>query len=249
MILQSLMKAIREQNWFAVALEFIIVVFGVVIGFQVTAWNAERQDRSTEVQIIDRLHNEIMGLEENRWDWAVERASTRESLLSASQKLFGEIDEDLTPDECVALTMSHIFNSPSLALPVIAELESTGDLDLVNNRDVRAAITRYLQTNTWMSEMDVALNHEILNLPPDHPELFYFVAPAIGADWNPFFDGSARCDTAAMRNNRAFLNALADNISKGNFYMTVMLNVAEGFTDLHTAVDAELGLSHEDATH
>jgi len=36
MILQSLSKAIREQNWFAVALEFVIVVAGVVIGFQLS---------------------------------------------------------------------------------------------------------------------------------------------------------------------------------------------------------------------
>ena len=35
-ILGRLTQAVREQNWFAVALELVIVVFGVVIGFQVT---------------------------------------------------------------------------------------------------------------------------------------------------------------------------------------------------------------------
>ena len=38
MILQSLTKAIREQNYYAVVLEFLIVIAGVVIGFQITAW-------------------------------------------------------------------------------------------------------------------------------------------------------------------------------------------------------------------
>ena len=33
MILSRLMKAVREQNWFAVTLEFLIVILGVVIGF------------------------------------------------------------------------------------------------------------------------------------------------------------------------------------------------------------------------
>jgi len=42
MILQNLSKAVREQNWFAVFLEFVIVIAGVVIGFQITARNAER---------------------------------------------------------------------------------------------------------------------------------------------------------------------------------------------------------------
>ena len=246
MILQRLMKAVREQNWFAVVLELVIVILGIVIGFQITASNENRDNQASEVQLVERLHGEIMSLQANRWDWTVELGSTRDSLLSASQKLYGEVDEDLTAAECSALVLSHVFNSPSLTLPVIAELESTGDLDLIGNRDVRAAITLYLQANTWASEMDVALNHEILNLAPDYPELFHFVPPAVGADWNPAFDGSARCDTVAMRTDRAFLNALADNISKANFYRTVMTNVAESFAALHTTVDAELGLTHTD---
>lgn len=32
MILQNISKAIREQNYYAVALEFVIVIAGVVIG-------------------------------------------------------------------------------------------------------------------------------------------------------------------------------------------------------------------------
>ena len=35
MILQNISKAIREQNWFAVVFEFVIVIAGVVIGFQI----------------------------------------------------------------------------------------------------------------------------------------------------------------------------------------------------------------------
>ena len=39
MILPNLTRAIREQNYYAVVLEFLIVIAGVVIGFQITAWN------------------------------------------------------------------------------------------------------------------------------------------------------------------------------------------------------------------
>ena len=48
MILANLTKAIREQNYDEVVLEFFIVIAGVVIGFQVTAWNADNCDRATE---------------------------------------------------------------------------------------------------------------------------------------------------------------------------------------------------------
>ena len=49
MILQTLTRAIRQQNWFAVCVEFMIVIAGVVIGFQVTAWS-ERQSEMREGQ-------------------------------------------------------------------------------------------------------------------------------------------------------------------------------------------------------
>lgn len=45
MILQNLTKAIRDQNWFAVGVEFLIVIAGVVIGFQIQGWNENRADR------------------------------------------------------------------------------------------------------------------------------------------------------------------------------------------------------------
>lgn len=39
MILTRLMKHLHEQSWTAVVLELLIIIFGVVIGFQVTDSN------------------------------------------------------------------------------------------------------------------------------------------------------------------------------------------------------------------
>tara|TARA_R110000796_G_scaffold57279_1_gene132312 strand:+ start:720 stop:992 length:273 start_codon:yes stop_codon:yes gene_type:complete len=46
MIFQRLATSIREQDWFTVAVETLIVVFGVFIGLQVNNWNAASQDRA-----------------------------------------------------------------------------------------------------------------------------------------------------------------------------------------------------------
>ena len=50
MILHRLTEHVRRQDWFAVFLDFVIVVVGVFIGIQVSNWNAARQDRA-RVQI------------------------------------------------------------------------------------------------------------------------------------------------------------------------------------------------------
>ncbi|WP_412061320.1 hypothetical protein [Rubrivirga sp. IMCC45206] len=58
--LGRLSKAVREQNWVAVALEVCIVVLGVVIGFQITAWGQARADHARERGYLERVHEDLL---------------------------------------------------------------------------------------------------------------------------------------------------------------------------------------------
>ena len=55
MILRSITKHVRDQNWFAVGLDFLIVVVGVFIGIQVANWNEARLEAREEVLLVDRI--------------------------------------------------------------------------------------------------------------------------------------------------------------------------------------------------
>ena len=44
MLLRRITQHVKEQNWFAVFLDFFIVVAGILIAFQITNWNERRQD-------------------------------------------------------------------------------------------------------------------------------------------------------------------------------------------------------------
>jgi hypothetical protein len=58
MLLRSLSKHVKDQNWFAVALDFLIVVFGIFIGFQLNNWNENRKLDEAYVQARARLVSE-----------------------------------------------------------------------------------------------------------------------------------------------------------------------------------------------
>ena len=58
MILSRISKAIREQNWLAVGIEFVIVILGVVIGFQISAWKTEREAAARVDLALVRLQAE-----------------------------------------------------------------------------------------------------------------------------------------------------------------------------------------------
>ncbi|MDP5070724.1 MAG: hypothetical protein NWQ45_07480 [Congregibacter sp.] len=61
MILRSLTKHVKDQNWFAVAIDFFIVVFGVYVGLQVQDWSDLRALEASEAQYLAELHEEISG--------------------------------------------------------------------------------------------------------------------------------------------------------------------------------------------
>jgi len=55
MILRSITKHVRDQNWVAVGIDFIIVIVGVFIGIQVANWNDERQSEERRSKVMQAL--------------------------------------------------------------------------------------------------------------------------------------------------------------------------------------------------
>ncbi len=59
MILRRLSQSLKEQNWTAIVIEFILLVGGVFLGIQVANWNAARVDRVEYEAALWRLGSEI----------------------------------------------------------------------------------------------------------------------------------------------------------------------------------------------
>lgn len=50
MLLRRVIGHFRQQEWTAIALDFLIVVLGILMAFQVTNWNEERLKRKKETR-------------------------------------------------------------------------------------------------------------------------------------------------------------------------------------------------------
>lgn len=63
MILRRIASALRRQDEFAVAIEFVIVVVGIFVGLEVSNWNEERklaaQERSYLVQMREEAADNV----------------------------------------------------------------------------------------------------------------------------------------------------------------------------------------------
>jgi large-conductance mechanosensitive channel len=59
MLLRRVIEHVKDQNWLAVFLDFVIVVVGVFIGIQVANWNELRNERAATVDFEQRLEADL----------------------------------------------------------------------------------------------------------------------------------------------------------------------------------------------
>jgi hypothetical protein len=59
MIFRRLAAHLREQNWAAISIEFVLLVVGVFLGIQVANWNEDRQDRQAEQRYLRELVRDL----------------------------------------------------------------------------------------------------------------------------------------------------------------------------------------------
>jgi hypothetical protein len=60
MLLRRITKHVKDQNWFAVGIDFVIVVVGVFIGIQVANWNDARTLQAQEHSYLVLLRDELV---------------------------------------------------------------------------------------------------------------------------------------------------------------------------------------------
>lgn len=145
MILDNLSRALKTQNWFAAGIEFVIVIAGVVIGFQINAWAEARSDAERAEALRVRLEqdftlilnqvSEARGRLEGHADAAVRvRNTLREGAIP--------VDEDAFTAQLFQALSTHPAVGGS---PTFAEMQATGDLALIRDDDLRAALVVFEQ--------------------------------------------------------------------------------------------------------
>lgn len=154
MILQNLTKAFRQQNWFAVAVEFLIVIVGVVIGFQINAWNAGRSEQAAAQAYLDRIAADLQA-DASRLDAAILRFL--ESAAAARKLMEYHESSELPPsDYGVALFQVMWWEPHQPSYPSLDALVGAGDLGLIRDDDL---VTRL---------MDIQSSYDLVYTAQEH---------------------------------------------------------------------------------
>lgn len=245
MILRRLAEAMRQQNWFTVVLEVLIVVTGIFIGLQVDDWNGSRQDRRDEQHYLNRLHDEILNadmLSARLLGRRIERQAVVFDILDA---VFADVERaSLTDRECFAIGSLHYFNIAVSGLSAAEELTASGRMDILLDTELRAALGALKQareaTNTYI-RIQNAVAYDLAHLYPD----LISVRAHFDDDLQEV-SSQTTCNLPAMRQNPTFLNDLSNNADAYDAYVRDGLAPwAMQMQLVHDLIDRNLGIQHD----
>jgi len=146
-LLRRISKHVQAQNWFAVALDFVIVVAGILIAFQITNWNETRNERKQEHVWLTRLNGDFDRIIEQgnylnphmrEQIPAIQRVITH-IRSGTSPELKGDFFEDLKKINQVWVNME--FSA------TYTELVATGELSKIRNEELRDKLANYRRSN------------------------------------------------------------------------------------------------------
>lgn len=159
-ILGRLTRAVREQNWSAVVLEVLIVIVGVVLGFQVTAWGARAADEVRERTYLTQLAADLRETE-SRMDSRDARAASQ-SYYGIDRLIQAFGDAGRPPKDSVLAWLQRSLYTPS-PRPVLGTAEGlveSGDLTILTDDSLRVAVSAYVDASkerladqTWAFEL------------------------------------------------------------------------------------------------
>jgi hypothetical protein len=156
-MLNRIARYLSAQHWNAIAIEFVIVTAGVLMGIQVSNWNDNRLDKARAHQQLASFRTELEGnlatvkLYQQRVEaqlgdvLALERAFDRNDI--GDRKDLGDADTDQK--------LMSVFRITSMILETSAydELSDAGSLRYVA-ADVRSAMTEWQARKGLMHRVD-----------------------------------------------------------------------------------------------
>lgn len=147
MILRRLSQSLKEQNWTAIWIEFILLVSGVFLGMQVSNWNAEREINKKAAIFTERLKADLRN-EAFFYQYMIEY---NQDVLASAEKAVNALTGKVpSSDEQLLISAYRAtqYKNPQRFRTSYDEMISTGNIGLIKDQKLRLTAMRIYNVST-----------------------------------------------------------------------------------------------------
>jgi hypothetical protein len=145
MILSRVTAHLKAQHWTAIAIDFLIVVFGVFIGMQVNNWNEARLQHQTARVYIERVREDLASNKEDLSQRAAYFAQTKVYALAALVAL-DKPPETLGKDFLIDVFQASQITPRTFGRDAYDEILSVGAVNAITDVSVRKRLANFYRS-------------------------------------------------------------------------------------------------------
>ncbi len=238
MLLRRIATAFRKQDWATVAVEFVIVVAGIVVGLQVDSWNTERKDRIREQAILKQFQSDFATNAASIGRYAIRHEQMVEGLGFALEVLTrGELEKTDTRRFRDAFVSMYQLPSISATMGGYDTVIATGDLALITDQELKS---RLVQLRSDL-DAEMSLMNYFRDLNQNNMELTRDVVLLVPNDDRT--DAMLQVDFDVVKNDYRMLTVVADQRRKHQIIGAARRSLADNFSGAAAYVETLMNQS------
>lgn len=149
MLLRRIKKHVQAENWFAVLVDFVIVVVGVYVGIEVSNWNDKLQERDRAVKYLERinldLEADLVAIKDRMSFWS--------QVIDYGESAITHAETGVRHEGSVGKTILAYYQASQVAPyasidTTYQELKNSGDLRLIKNDQLIGLLADYYVTGS-----------------------------------------------------------------------------------------------------
>lgn len=154
MLLRRIRHHVVNENWFAVFVDFVIVVVGVYVGIEVSNWNEARQEEVRTQEYLERIRVDLMNdrvsgaYRQEFWARVIEFG---EAAIRHAET--GELYHDSVEDTVLAYFQASQVDPYASVSTTYDEMKAAGELRLIRDTELRTKLANYyVYSNSLQAE-------------------------------------------------------------------------------------------------
>jgi len=144
MIFRLFSEHLRNQNWFAVGLDLLVVVVGIFLGFQLDGWNEDRQERNADIRLLHGLRDDLV-IEQDMLRDVVATTERRIAQLALLDSVFADPELALSRPASFIRALEQVTwrNFPSIRANTYQEIGPSSRVPLLASAEFRRSLASY----------------------------------------------------------------------------------------------------------